>query len=278
MELNWSQNLVYGIISGLTEILPVSAQAHRLVLRKIFGSHNVPGITLLLIHIGIFLAVLISCQTQIQRIRRAKQLARIPKKKRRRPLDLVSLMDYNLLMSMLLPLLLAFILCHKVVQYENNIFLVSALLFVNGIILYIPQYLPGSNRDARTITRFQGLGIGLGAALSALPGISAIGAAVSVGQALGEDRKYGFRMALLMELGILIILIVLDALTIAEAGMVGFTFSLILKSLLAAAGAFGGTLLGIRAMGRLAENIGFAIFGYYCWAVAIFTLILALFA
>ena len=80
MDLNWSQNLVYGMISGLTEILPVSAQAHRLLLRKIFGNHYIPDLTLLLIHIGILAAVFICCQNQLIRMQRAMRLARIPKK------------------------------------------------------------------------------------------------------------------------------------------------------------------------------------------------------
>ena len=278
MDLTWSQNLVYGMISGLTEILPVSAQAHRLLLRKIFGTHYVPGITLLLIHFGILAALFFSCQNQILRIHRARRLARIPKKKRRRPLDMVSLMDFSLLRSMFLPVLLAFILGHKIMDYEDNIFLVSALLFLNGIVLYIPQYLPGSNKDARTLTRAEGIFMGLGTALSALPGISAIGMNLSFGQAFGEDKKYGLNMALLLEIGILMILLVIDILGIAVDRSDRLSFMLILQSVLAGAGAFGSSLLGIKLMRKLAENNGFTLFSYYCWAIALFTMILTLFA
>ena len=276
MDLNWSQNLVYGMISGLTEILPVSAQAHRLVLRKIFGTHYVPDLTLLLIHIGILAAVFICCQNQLIRMQRAMRLARIPKKKRKRPLDLVSLMDFHLLMSMLLPVALAFLLGFRAVKYEDNIIIVSMMLIFNGIVLYIPQYLPGSNRDARTLTRTHGLVIGLAAAFSALPGVSAIGMSVSAGQAVGEDRQYSFRMALLLEFFILIILIIKDFIHLTAGGLAGLSFSLIWRSILGAAGAFGTTFLGIKFMRRLAENNGFAVFGLYCWGIAVISLLLTL--
>ncbi len=278
MDLTWSQNLVYGFISGLSEILPVSAQAHRLILRKIFGTHSIPEITMLLIHIGILVAVFVCCQNHLLRIHRALHLARIPKKRRKRPLDLVSLMDFKLLQYMFLPVLLGFILFHGAAKHENNIFLVSALLFFNGIILYIPQYLPGSNRDARTLSSAQGMAIGIASSLCALPGISAIGVATSVGQSVGEDRKYGFHMALLMELGILFILIFMDFLGMAAATTAGMSFTLIMQSILAGAAACGGTFLGIRIMRRLAETVGFTVFSYYCWAAALFSLILTLFA
>ena len=276
MDLNWFQNLIYGMVSGLAEILPVSAQAHRLVLQKIFGTQYVPGFTLLLIHVGILAAVFMSCQNHLLRMQRAKHLSRIPKKRRKRPLDLVSLMDYHLLMTMLLPVVLAFVLGIGILKHEDNMLLVSAFLVLNGIVLYIPQYLPGSNQDARTLTRMNGLCIGIGTAFAALPGISAIGMASSVGQALGEDRKYSFQMALLLECFILVILIIEDFVRIAGAGLAALSFSLIMRSILSCAGAFGTSILGIRIMRRMAENNGYAVFGLYCWAIAVISLLLTL--
>ena len=276
MDLNWFQNLLYGMVSGLTEILPVSAQAHRLVLGKILGIHYVPGITLLLIHVGILAAVFITCQNHLLRISRARHLARIPKKRRKRPLDAVSLMDHHLLMTMLIPVTAAFILCFGIQKQEDNILLVSLLLVINGIMLYIPQYLPGSNKDARTLSRLQGLYIGIGAAFSALPGISAVGMAASVGQIMGEDRKYSFQMALLLECCILVILIFEDFIKIAGIGLSGISFGIVMRSLLSGIGSFGTTFLGIRFMRRMAEGNGFADLGLYCWAIAAISLLLTL--
>ena len=227
------------------------------------------------IHIGIFAAVFLSCQNYLIRMHRALRLSHIPKKKRKRPLDLVSLMDFHLLITMIIPVLLAFILGFGVIKHEDNILLVSLLLILNGIILYIPQYLTGSNRDARTLSRGQGLLIGIGAAFSALPGISAIGMSVSFGQAVGEDKKYSFHMALLLECFVLLILIIEDFLRIAGTGF-DFSFSLIMRSFLGAIGAFGTSLLGIKLMRRLAENNGFSLFALYCWAVAVISLLLTL--
>ena len=276
MDLNWFQNLIYGMVSGIAEILPVSAQAHRLVLQKIFGTQYIPGFTLLLIHVGIFAAVFLSCQNHLLRMQRAKHLSRIPKKRRKRPLDLVCLMDYHLLMTMLLPVVLAFIAGIGILKHEDHMLLVSIFLILNGIVLYLPQYLPGSNKDARTLTRLNGLCIGVGTAFAALPGISAIGMATSVGQALGEDRKYSFQMALLLECFILVILIIEDFIRMAGIGLAGMSVSLVMRSILSCIGAFGTSILGIRIMRRMAENNGYAVFGQYCWAVAMISLLLTL--
>ena len=222
-----------------------------------------------MIHLGILAAVILSCHSHIMKIHRAKALARIPKKRRRRPLDVVSLMDYNLLLTMAVPVVIAFILLHKVTEYENNIFLVAGILAINGIFLYIPQFLPGSNKDARTLTKFQGLGIGLGSALAALPGISAMGMALSTGEACGESRKFALNMALLLESIVLIVMVILDVMAMSQAGMAGTSFSMVMKSVLAGFGAFITATLAIKLLGRMAENRGFTLFAYYSWGAAL---------
>ena len=40
MELNWLECLIYGLLSGLTEFLPVSSLAHQTVILKVFGLEN----------------------------------------------------------------------------------------------------------------------------------------------------------------------------------------------------------------------------------------------
>ena len=37
MDLNWLESFLYGLFSGLADILPVSAEAHRILMLKCFG-------------------------------------------------------------------------------------------------------------------------------------------------------------------------------------------------------------------------------------------------
>ena len=278
MELNWLQSLVYGVVSGITEILPVSAQAHRLLLRKVFGTASVSTFTLLMIHIAVLAAVYICCQSQILRILRAEKLRRLPKKRRKRPLDAISILDFRLLRTMALPMLLAFLFMHRVVAFENNIVVVASILIVNGVILYIPQFFPSGNKDARMLSRVDGLLIGLACAASALPGISAIGAAYSMASIRGADHTYAFNMSLLLQMLLLAALIIMDLLAIITEGMAGLSFLLILRSVFAAAIAFGGTILTVRFLRKLAVESSFTMFAYYCWGVALLSLMLTMFA
>lgn len=275
MDLSWYESILYGLISGLTEFLPVSAQAHKLLLLKFFGLKSEPGLLRLLVHLSMLGALYYQCQPQIVKILRARSLSRIPKRRRKRPLDTKSLMDFSLWKTMLIPIIVGFLFYGKASSLHSSLSLMAIFLFINGIILYVPQFLPGSNKDSRSLSRVEGLLMGLGGAATVLPGISGIGTAVSVGSVCGVERSYCLNMALLMHLGVIVGLIVYD--------IIGFSlgvlsFGVIISYILAAAAAFLGTSLGIKIMRRMAVNNGYASFAYYCWGVALFTFILNLMA
>lgn len=278
MDFNWIQSILYGLISGLTDILPVSAQTHQLLLLKMFGSGSTSGLMRLMIHFSVFGALYYHCMPHITKMIRAKSLSRIPKRRRKRPLDTKSLMDLSLWKTMAIPVILAFFLYRKLDFLRGSLSLMAIFLFLNGIILYIPQFLPGSNKDSRTLSRVEGLLMGLGGAVSILPGISAIGVSVSIGSVCGVERKYCLSMAMLMNLIVTAALIVIDIMIIAADGIGSVSFGILVMYLLSAIAAFAGASLGIHVMRKLSADKGYAAFGYYCWGIALFTFILNLMA
>ena len=278
MELNWLESILFGFVSGLSDILPVSAQAHKLILLKLFGIKSEPGLLRLLIHVSILGALYYNCMPHIVKILRAKNLARIPKRKRRRPLDYKSLMDFRLWQTMIIPVILAFFLYEKASSLYGSLTLMAIFLFLNGVILYIPPFMPGSNKDSRNLSRVEGLLMGLGGAAGILPGISGVGTAVSVASICGVDRSYGLSMVLLMNLAATVCLIVYDIILIVTVGMESLSFLILLSYIISAAAAFLGTTLAIRVLRSLAAEKGYSIFAYYCWGVALFTFILNLMA
>jgi len=140
LDLNWFESFLYGLFSGLTDILPVSAEAHRILMLKCFGIQSHTELMKLFAHLGVFGAMYFSCRKQIVRIHRARRLARVPKRRRRRPLDTRSLMDFSLLRTMLIPVILGFFLNRYTEPLKEKLIWIAALLFLNGIILYIPQF------------------------------------------------------------------------------------------------------------------------------------------
>lgn len=276
MSLNLLESLIYGLISGLTEILPVSGQAHRNLMLQLLGESGENPLLSILIHIGVLGALYYHCQNHILRMIRAQKLSRIPKRKRKRPLDVRSLMDLSLLKTMAIPVMIGLLVYSRAQVLSSKRILASVLLFINGIILYVPQFLPGSNRDSRTLSRVEGLCMGAGGAFSVLPGISPMGAVTSVASVCGVDKRYGFDMTCLLCMILMVGRIIYNVLAFIAAGMGGVSFLTLVGYILAGAAAFGTALLALRLLRRLAAERGFAVFAYYCWGMALFTFILYL--
>ena len=276
MELNWLQSLLFGLVSGLTDILPVSAQAHRMLLLKFFGVKNTTDLLSLLIHLSVFAALYLSSRGQFVKMNRARALARVPKRKRKRPLDTKSMMDWSLAKTMLIPTILGLFLYRYVRNMETNLLTIALFLFLNGVLLYVPQFLPSSNKDSRTLSRLEGLAMGLGCTASILPGISTVGAVVSVGSVCGVERLYSLNMALIIKLFLLAGLMVYDVLGIISGGLEVLSFGIVLQYLVTALVSFGASMAGIRLLRRFAADHGFGLFGVYCWGLALFIFILNL--
>lgn len=276
MELNWLQSILFGLVSGAADIFPVSGQVHRLLLLKFFGVNQLPNLLALLLHLSVAAALYLSSQGQFVRMNRARALARIPKKKRKRPLDTRSMMDWSLIKTMLVPTVIGLLLNSRVRGWSVNMFLIAGMLFVNGLILYIPQFLPTSNRDSRTLTRLEGVLMGLGAGASVLPGISTVGIMVSIASVCGIERLYGLNMTFIVKLFFLIGLMVYDVLAIITDGLGGLTVMLLAQYLFTGLLSFGASMFAIRLLRRLVPEHGFHTFGVYCWGLALFTFILNL--
>lgn len=278
LDLNWLQSVIFGCISGLMDILPVSAQAHRVLLLKFFGVSAVSPLMMLFVHLGISAALYGVCRGHLVRMSRAKRLSRVPKNKRKRPLDVKSLMDRSMLITMLIPVLLAFFLRSYTRDLDRNLLLLALFLLINGIILYAPQFFPTGNRDSRNSSRVEGLLMGLGGAASIVPGISAMGSMFSVGSVCGIDKNYRLDMALLVNMFLNLGLAVAEVMDIAQSSLSGLSFLILLRYILTGLFAFGAATVGIRALRQLTENYGWNYFGLYCIGLSMFTFILNLLA
>ncbi len=276
MNLNWLQSLLFGLLSGLADILPVSAQAHKAILLTVFGADGESPLMRLMIHLAVLASLYYSCRSQIRRMIRQRRLARVPKRRRKRPVDVRTLLDFRLLATMLIPLALAFFLYPKTSAMNLSLNWIALFLVLNGIILYLPNLLPSGNKDARSLSRLEGVLMGLCGGLSVFPGISSVGAITSAGSIFGAERSYIVNLSLMAQMAVTAILIVFDVVSLVTAGIGAAGFGAILCCLLAAAAAFAGVFAGIRVMRTMAVNIGFGVFAYYSLGLALLSFILYL--
>ncbi len=276
MDLNLLQSILVGLISGLTDILPVSAQAHKAVLLKLFGLSSEPLILRFMIHLATFAALYYCNQNQIVRISRQLRLARIPKKRRKRPLDTRTLMDFKLLRMMIIPVILGFFAYQKTSAWNHSLSWIALFVLLNAVILYLPVLMPSGNKDSRSFSPFEGLLIGIGGALCVIPGISPVAATITIFLLRGAERTFALNMTLLLQMAVTAGMIVMDVIAMWGFGIGIVGFSAILYCIFAAVAAFAGCFFGIKVMRILAVNIGFNSFAFYSLGIALFSFILFL--
>ena len=276
MNMNFFESCLYGLFSGLAEFLPVSAEAHQLLLRQLFGVEGKLPLLNLFVHIGALLALLECSKDYLHRLYREYQLKKIPRRRRRRPSDAQSSADIALLKTAIIPLLLGFVLYAKSQNWQESAHIVAPLLFVNGIILYIPMYLPVGNKDARSMSPLDGLLFGISSALGVLPGISRVATVTAVSVARGAEPQQGYRWSLLLCVPALLGVILFDMISLFTVGLSGVGFLGFIQFLISGITAFAGAYISMTLIKSVLQKSGVFNFAYYCWGAAILTFILYL--
>lgn len=270
--MNFLECIIYGLLSGLAEFLPISAAAHQTILRTLFGADEQPLLTLL-VHLGMLGAVLLAMRQQMEKIRRERRLRRIPAKRRKRQPEQQILLDFALIRSASIPVLLGILLT---VLFGGGFSLpvMVAFLILNGVILFVPQFLPSGNKDSRSMTRLDGILMGLFGALGVLPGVSRLGAMLSVASARGADKQKALNWCLLVSVPALIGLLLADVYSLILQGAGSLGVGTVLWFFLSAGAACGGGYIAISGMRFFVSKQSVSGFAYYSWGAALFLFIL----
>lgn len=275
MDWNWVHSLVYGLISGFSEFLPISPDAHQRLFAELTGVGQVYLPHRLFCHLGGLLALLLACKPQIDKLTRERRIAVLPLKRRKRQPDVKSLSEIRFLKmagGWLLLSIPAFVLISRMGQ---PLWLVALLFLLNGVVLYVPQFFPGGNKEALSLSAADSLLTGVAGALGRFPGISGIGAAMSAMKARGVGWQYALQTCLLLSVPALGIALGCDIYGMILTGA-GISLGHLFYYLLTALSAFASAYLGIVFMRFLAVKAGFSGFTYYCWGMALFTFFLYL--
>ncbi|MBQ2893722.1 MAG: undecaprenyl-diphosphate phosphatase [Oscillospiraceae bacterium] len=274
MELSWFESFIYGIVSGLSEFLPISAEAHRALYLRLIGAGDY-SLLRFMSHLGALLGLLTACWPMISKLSRERKIASVNKKRRKRAPDTRSLTDIRFLRICVISLVVVFIIHPIVHDLHERLWILAGFLILNGIFLYLPQFLPGANKDSRWLSAIDAMIIGLCGGLGVVPGLSRVGLTVSTGLIRGADKRYALDTALLVSIPALAVLLIIDFFGIFTAAT-GLTFLALLSCITAGITSFLSACFGIYIMRFLAVRAGFPGFAYYSWGLSLFSFILYL--
>lgn len=277
MDISWLEILLYGIVSGLTEFLPVSAQAHQTILLNIFGLEISHPLMDLFVHGGMLLAVFVSSGSMIRRVYLEYKVSKLHRRRRKRAPNSQAVLDMRFVKMAVIPLLLSFLFYQKTGQWSSKLPILIGTLVANGIILYFPMHLSRANKDSRNMSSLDGVLFGIGSALSVIPGISRIGAGTSIAVARGAEPQHTFRWSILLSIPALAGILFFDVLHLFSVGFNGTNGAFVMKCAIAGICAFCGGYLSISLIKSFLKRNDFTSFSYYCWGAALFAFILYLY-
>ena len=274
--VSFIESILYGLVSGLAEFLPISSLGHQSLMLQLFGlSHREP-LRDLWVHIAILLSLFAGCKTMFSNIRREQELLSSPR--RRRTGDRRGTHELRLFKGAVIPLLigLMFYLYTKRIEFVQ--IKLSILFILNGIFVITPEYIRQGNKDARFMTGLDAAIMGISGALSALPGISRVATVNFYAMLRGVSRNNALNWVFLLCAPALGLFIVFDIVNLFILPLGTITFLSIVYYLVSAFAAYLGGYLGIRIMRYLSVNTGYSVFAYYSWGAAMLLFALYLIA
>lgn len=273
------ESILYGLVSGIAEFLPVSAGAHQALLRFLFGVDNRSSLQELLIHIGVLVSVFVANRETLSRLRLAQNsLSNTRRRRSRNLLDGKSYYDLRLIKTAAVPLIIGLFLRITTQDFDDNLLAMMGFMILNAVILLFVAHSSYGNRDARTMSGLDGIVMGVVGALSVFPGISRTGMIASYATARGADGESASDWAILLGIPAVLFAACFDVVGIFSSGLGIASASMVVGCALSGLTAFCGGYIGISVLRLLLNHAGYSKFAYYSIGTAMFSFILYLIA
>lgn len=260
------EQLVLGIIQGVTEWLPISSEG-MVMLAKTTFFYDGSGLSLLIkqavfLHLGTFFAALVYLRKDVVHLLQASL-------RYKEAAEETKLLLRFLLVATLITGIVGFGIFQVISQLENVAVVTgTSIAILVGLMLCFTGFMQiraqKNIRQRKAIQRWDTGLLGLVQGLSALPGLSRSGITISAFLLRGFDKTFALRTSFLLSLPVILggnVFLYLDGLSWDFASLIGLLAS------------FGAGLLTIHLLFRVAERVNF---GYFALGFGFLTLVFAL--
>lgn len=249
--MNWIHAIIFGIVEGVTEFLPVSSTGHLILTARLLGLEQTEFVKSfeIAIQLGAILAVVILYwRILVSNMQTAgKVIAAFI------PTAGIGYLLYKWIKSDLL---------------ENEAVVLWSLL-VGGVILILFDRFFKENKStdtgANSVSYRQAVFIGVFQSLAVIPGVSRSASSIIGGLSLGLTRKAIVEFSFLLAIPTILAATVLDL----SKTSLSFTSHEWILLAIGSSVSFGVAILSIRFFLKYIQNHSFAIFGYYRIAAAL---------
>jgi undecaprenyl-diphosphatase len=184
--------IIYGIVQGITEFLPISSTAHLILLPRLMGwtdiTANQSVIFDVALHLGTAVAVIGFFFKDWIRLIRAGLT---------KPKSQDGMLFWFIVVATI-PGAIAGVALNKYMESFQATLFIAIMLIVMGIVLYVADKYSKSQTKLENVSLFQSVIIGISQVLAVIPGVSRSGITMSTGRFLGLDRASAAKFTFLM--------------------------------------------------------------------------------
>lgn len=196
------QALVFGIVQGLGEFLPVSSSAHLILVPWLFGWQD-PGLGFdVMLHLGTLAAVLIYFRHDLRLLMQGfwHSLFRSTRNLRNNSSQRLA---WFLIIASVPGAIIGKLLEEQAENAFRNPMLIAVTVSGFGLILLAADRFGRKHKQIDNIHWWEAVLIGLGQALAIIPGVSRSGSTIAAGLGLGFQREDAARFSFLMSIPII---------------------------------------------------------------------------
>ncbi len=268
------KSIIYGIVQGLAEFLPISSSGHLAILHALLGGEENLSFDVLL-HLGTLVAVLIVYRKDVATLIVSffTLIGKLFRGNFRYSTYSEGERFVILVLIATLPLIPGALLDHYVEAVSGSMLAVGIILIVNSAMLYASDKIKPGDRGLAEMKPKNALVIGLSQLIAVFPGLSRSGTTVTAGLTQKLDRPFAVKFSFIMSIPAILGACVLKLPEFVTT--VGSEDPALLLTYLA--GALAAGIVGVAAMKLLqfiAKNRNFRIFSVYSLAAGIFAIIL----
>ncbi|MGE5457633.1 MAG: undecaprenyl-diphosphatase UppP [Methanococcaceae archaeon] len=207
MDLSFLQAILFGIIQGLSEFLPISSTAHLTLAGKLLLNDQIlsdpKGWTafMAVIQLGTLLAVLVYFRKDLINIIADFLRDNLTKRKKFAAQSLNSRLGWYIIIGTIPVVIIGLGLKHVIEgTFTKNLMVIALSLIILGILLAVAEKVSTFKKDIQKLTWLDSFLIGCAQTLALIPGSSRSGTTITAGLFLGFTRETAARFSFLLSI------------------------------------------------------------------------------